>query len=74
MGLHTFFLYHKQAVLKVDFNFYPFTRIQKSININNLSIDSLRDITVNKLQTIGTQPRSRDFIDLYCIVQKRVGQ
>lgn len=70
MGLHTFFLCHKQVVLKVDFNFYPFTRLQKSISINNLSVDSLRDIAVNKLQTIGTQPRSRDFIDLYCIIQK----
>ena len=70
MGLHTFFLYHKQAILKVDFNFYPFIRLQKSKKFDNLSVDSLKDIAVNKLQTIGTQPRSRDFIDLYCIIQK----
>lgn len=70
MGLHTFFLHHKQTVLKVDFSFYPFTKLQKSKKFGNLSVDSLRDIAVNKLQTIGTQPRSRDFIDLYCIIQK----
>lgn len=58
MGLHTFF------------NYYPFPLIEKGKKFENLSIDSLRDIAVNKLQTIATQPRSRDFIDLYCIVRE----
>ena len=30
----------------------------------------MRDIAVNKLQTIATQPRTRDFIDLYCIIEQ----
>ena len=70
MGLHTFFLHKGSQTLKIDFNFYPFPRIEKGKNLDNLAVDSLRDIAVNKLQTIITKPRSRDFIDLYCIIQK----
>lgn len=70
LGLHTFFLHQQKQVLKVDFNYYPFPRIEQGKKINGLFIDSLRDIAINKLQTIVTQPRSRDFIDLYCIIQK----
>lgn len=70
MGLHTFFLYQGSQILKIDFNYYPFPRLAKGKNYSGLAIDSLRDIAVNKIQTIATSPRSRDFIDLYCIIQK----
>lgn len=70
MGIQTFFLHQEQNILKVDFNFYPFPRIEKGQKFALLEIDSLRDIAVNKVQTIATQPRSRDFIDLYYIIQK----
>lgn len=69
-GLHTFFLHQNLDVLKIDFNYYPFPRIAKGIRYEKVEVDSLRDIAVNKLQTIATQPRSRDFIDLYCIIKK----
>lgn len=70
MGLHTFFLYQSSEILKIDFNYYPFPRLTKGKNFKGVEIDSLRDIAVNKLQTIATKPRSRDFIDLYCIIKK----
>ncbi|OGH11765.1 MAG: hypothetical protein A2857_04705 [Candidatus Levybacteria bacterium RIFCSPHIGHO2_01_FULL_36_15] len=70
MGLHTFFLHKDSEALKIDFNYYPFPRLDKKLHFKNLSIDSMFDIAVNKLQTISTQPRSRDFIDLYCIIQQ----
>jgi predicted nucleotidyltransferase component of viral defense system len=70
MGLHTFFIHGEKEILKVDFNYYPFPLIEKGKNYGNLSVDSLHDIAVNKLQTIATQPRSRDFIDLYFIIQE----
>lgn len=69
MGVHVFFLHKGGQVLKIDFNFYPFPRLEKGGSFEGLSIDSLRDIAVNKLQTIATNPRSRDFIDLYCIIK-----
>jgi hypothetical protein len=56
--------------LKVDFNYYPFPRIDSSKKWKELKIDSLKDIVVNKLHTISTNPRSRDFIDLFFAIEK----
>lgn len=56
--------------LKVEFNYYPFERIEKGITRGNLSIDSVLDIAVNKAFTISQRPRFRDFIDLYFIIKK----
>ena len=39
-------------------------------NDNALLVDTLMDIAVNKIFTIYQNPRSRDFIDLYFIIQK----
>lgn len=64
MGIRTFFIHHPKGVLKVDFNYYPFPRLEKGKKYHHLSIDSLMDIAVNKMQTISTQPRGRDFVDL----------
>lgn len=55
--------------LKVDFNHYPVQRVKKGISWKGLAIDSIYDIAVNKLQTISERPRTRDFVDLYCIWQ-----
>lgn len=56
--------------IKTEFTYFPFTRIEKKEKIGNLYIDSLLDIAVNKVFTIYQKPRSRDFIDLYFILQK----
>lgn len=56
--------------IKTEFTYFPFTRIEKKQKIENLYIDSLLDIAVNKVFTIYQKPRSRDFIDLYFILQK----
>ncbi len=70
-GLHTFQLYFSGTnILKVDFNYYPFPRIEKSTKYNGLEVDSLLDIAVNKVHTIAMKPRARDFIDIYFIIQK----
>ena len=66
LGLHTYiFEFPKNSVLKVDFNYYPFPRLEKGGNYGDILFDSVLDIAVNKIQTISTKPRSRDFIDLY---------
>jgi predicted nucleotidyltransferase component of viral defense system len=64
------FLYLKDEVIKTEFTYFPFPRIEKKIKKNKLFIDSLEDIAVNKLFTIYQKPRSRDFIDLYLIMKK----
>ena len=44
--------------------------IEKKEKIGDLYVDSLLDIAVNKVFTIYQNPRSRDFIDLYFILEK----
>jgi len=71
LGLHTYTLFLPNRELKVDFNYYPFKRINKSGKWKGLAIDSLEDITANKIQTISTKPRERDFVDLYFIYKNK---
>ncbi|MCG2690159.1 nucleotidyl transferase AbiEii/AbiGii toxin family protein, partial [Candidatus Parcubacteria bacterium] len=43
-GLYTLFLHFQDnSVLKVDFNYYPFPRIEKGKTFNNLAIESIYD-------------------------------
>lgn len=72
LGLHIFeLIFSEHTTLKVDFNYYPFPRIEKGVKYSNLPVDSILDIAVNKVQTIATQPRARDFIDLFFILREK---
>ncbi len=71
-GLHTFQLYFSETgILKVDFNYFPFPRIEKGLVYKNISVDSALDIAVNKVHTIAMKPRARDFIDIYFLVKDK---
>lgn len=66
LGLRTYFLsYGDVGSLKIDFNYYPFPRINRGAHFKGISYDSYLDILVNKIQTVYTKPRGRDFVDLY---------
>lgn len=65
-----FFLDLENDRIKTEFTYFPFPRIEQKKKIGQLGIDSLLDIAVNKIFTIYQKPRARDFIDLYCILQK----
>ena len=55
LGLKTFFLKFKGgATLKIDFNYYPFPRIEKGAQFGKLEVDSIFDIAVNKIHTRPT--------------------
>lgn len=66
-----FFLYFGKKILKTEFTFFPFPRINKANTIMGLQVDSLEDIAVNKLFTIYQRVAARDYIDLYCIFQEK---
>ena len=68
LGLHTYIFKLPDRDLKVDFNYYPFPRLEKGSHWRSLEIDSIKDIAVNKIQTISTKARERDFVDLYFIL------
>lgn len=65
-----FFTFEDSSILKVDFNYYPFPRIEKGLRFGKLDINSLHDMAVDKTHTIVLKPRARDYIDLYFILQK----
>lgn len=71
LGLHTYTLFLEQRQLKIDFNYYPFRRINQKGIWKGLKIDSLEDIAANKIQAISTNPRERDFVDLFFIFKKK---
>lgn len=65
-----FFLHFPEYDLKLEFTYYPFTQLNSLKEEYGVKIDSIEDIAVNKLFTIYQAPRSRDFMDLYMIIQK----
>lgn len=62
-----FFLHFENEVLKTEFTFFPFPRIEKGRQEYNITIESLTDIAVNKLFTVYQRTQARDYVDLYCI-------
>lgn len=64
-----FFLHTDAEVIKTEFTYFPFPRIEQKQKIGELFVDSLLDIATNKIFTIYQNPRSRDFIDLYLILK-----
>ena len=62
---------NKTDELKVDFNYYPFPRIEKGILYRSIQIDSVHDIAANKVHTLFMKPRARDYVDLYCILKNK---
>lgn len=66
-----FFLYFEQEVLKIEFTFFPFPRMELSGRQYGVTVDGLLDIAVNKLFSIYQRTNARDYIDLYFICQDR---
>ncbi len=64
------FITFEKEVLKTEFTYYPFYQIEKPKQINNIRVDSILDIAVNKFFTIYQKPTARHFIDLYLIIKK----
>ena len=64
-----FFLFSNRDIIKTEFTYFPFARIEQKKKLGKLFIDSLIDIATNKLFTVYQKPRSRDFIDLYLILK-----
>jgi len=62
-------IWPNKSTLKLDFMFYypPLFKGKKILGIN---IDSLKDIAINKLETIIVRNKLRDYIDLYTILNR----
>lgn len=72
MGLYVYQIFFKTGKsLKIDFNHFVFDQLEAGRKVKNLKIASLWDITIDKLYTILTNPRGRDYIDLYFAVKEQ---
>lgn len=73
MGLYVYkLIFADNSSLKIDFNEFEFLQIETgNTKFGNLIIDSYFDIAVNKLYTVIGRFQTRDFIDLYFILQKK---
>lgn len=59
------FQFPKGQSLKVDLCSYPYPRLQTGQHKDGFPIDSLFDIAVNKMVTVGQRASAKDFVDLY---------
>ena len=67
-----FFVHFKDGeILKTEFTYFPFLRIEKGKSVEGVELDSLVDIAVNKLFTVHQRSKARDYIDLYCLCTRK---
>lgn len=68
--VYVFLLTFKNGTtLKVDFGYYPYTRVEKGTKYNKLEVDSLLDIAINKLVSVNQRLAAKDFVDLYFLLK-----
>jgi len=63
-------IFENGQTLKVDFAHYPYKRLDQSLNVEGLAIDSILDIAVNKLLTVNQRNDVKDFVDLYFLLNE----
>lgn len=62
--------FRNKKILKVDFNYYPYQKIDKEIIVDGIRVDSLLDIGANKLLTINQRTQVKDYVDFYFLLKK----
>lgn len=62
--------FNNKKLLKVDFGYYPYKCIEEGVKQDDIKIDSLLDIAINKLLTVSQRYEVKDFVDLYFLLQK----
>lgn len=63
------FVKNNKFLIKVDFAYYPYKRLEKGKQYQGISIDGLGDIATNKLLTINQRSDIKDFVDLYFLLK-----
>lgn len=66
-----FELQKNKKTLKIDFLHFPYPRISKGMVYQNIEVDSVLDIGVNKLLLLNLTEESKDYVDLYFILKER---
>lgn len=64
------FFEKEKLLIKVDFAYYPYPRLEKGTNLQGVSVDSLLDIGANKIMTVMQRTTVKDYVDLYFLLKK----
>lgn len=64
------FFKEDQLLIKVDFGFYPYQRLEQGTNLQGVSVDSLLDIGANKIMAIMQRTDVKDYVDLYFLLKQ----
>ena len=59
-----------KLLIKIDFVYHPYKRLEKGPAIKGFPVDSLLDIAANKLLTVNQRNEIKDFVDLYFLLKK----
>jgi predicted nucleotidyltransferase component of viral defense system len=65
-----FFFVMPEEELKVEFSLYPFKQLENPSVWGGLRVDSVRDITANKLMALVDRFDPKDFVDMFFLLQK----
>lgn len=60
--------FRDKDVLKLDFGYYPYPRVEKGVQYQGINVDSQFDIAINKLAAINQRSSVKDFVDLYYLL------
>jgi predicted nucleotidyltransferase component of viral defense system len=55
---------------KIDFAYYPYDPLDRRTRWRGLMVESLVDMTVNKVQAVLTRQQARDYVDLYFLLRE----
>ena len=67
-----FLTFSDGETVKTEFTYFPFTPVEKRIKSDyGVSLDSMRDIAVNKLFSVYQRSVARDYIDLFFLVRQK---
>lgn len=70
-GLYTYSLtYGDGEVIKIDFNEYDYPQVEQGRMFGKLKVDSEYDIAINKLYTLYSRHKARDYVDLFMLLSQ----
>ena len=67
MNRNLFFVHFSDEIIKMEFTYFPFPRIEIGERHYGIETDSIIDIAVNKLFSVYQRTVQRDYIDLYLL-------
>lgn len=56
--------------VRVTFLYYPYERIEPTVQVNSIDLASIKDIAADKARTIGRRASWRDYVDIFWLIKE----